>query len=222
MNLPINKPLRALFSVSDEQAMRRVQRQDDDAAFAQLVRRWERPIQNLCIRMLGDTRAGEDLAQETFLRVFSKRAEFRADATFSTWIWRIALNLCYDELRRKSRRNEMSLDEPESETLEMLKSFTGADPAPDDALAKQEQEDSVRDALMCLPAIYRTVLILRHFEDLKFREIAEVLDLPVGTIKSRVAEGLTQMRLLLKLEPEMSKPEKAPVKPNQLKESLVI
>src|SRR5262245_57493510 len=97
---------RSLFTTTDEQAMWRVQTQDDDAAFAQLVRRWEGPIQRLCIRMIGDVHRGEDLAQETFLRVFSRRKDYRPDGKFSTWLWRIALNLCYDELRRRQRREE--------------------------------------------------------------------------------------------------------------------
>src|SRR5262245_15379760 len=102
--------LRSLFSISDEQAMGRVETQDDHAAFAQLVRRWEKPIQNLCTRMLGDAHRAEDLAQDVFARVFAKRSEYNPTAKFSTWIWRIALNRCYDELRRRQLRGECSLE----------------------------------------------------------------------------------------------------------------
>src|SRR5262245_38852148 len=99
-----------IFAVSDEQAMWRVQTQDDESAFASLVRRWEGPIQRLCVRMTGDEAEGEDLAQEAFIRVFAKRSEYRAGGKFSTWLWRIALNLCHDALRRRSRRDELSLE----------------------------------------------------------------------------------------------------------------
>jgi RNA polymerase sigma-70 factor (ECF subfamily) len=86
--------LQSLFVITDEQAMWCVQTQDDERAFAQLVRRWEGPIQRLCLRMTGDAQRGEDLAQETFVRVFSRRKDFQANGKFSTWLWRIALNLC--------------------------------------------------------------------------------------------------------------------------------
>src|SRR5690242_378747 len=100
----------SLFSTTDEQAMWRVQMHDDAHAFAQLVGRWEKPIQRLCTRMLGDEHRGEDLAQDTFARLFAKRKEYQPTGRFSTFLWRMALNLCYDELRRIKRRPEALLD----------------------------------------------------------------------------------------------------------------
>ncbi len=170
--------LRTLFAITDEQAMWRVQTQDDEHAFAQLVRRWEVPIQRLCARMTGDLHRAEELAQEAFARVFAKRKDYQPTGRFSTWLWRIAVNLCYDELRRRKRRD--------------------AEPAPDVSLLDQERGELVRAALMKLPEAYRTVLVLRHYENMKFREIAAVLDVPEGTVKSRMAEALTQMARLLK------------------------
>jgi RNA polymerase sigma-70 factor, ECF subfamily len=183
-----------LFPISDEQAMWRVQMQDDAEAFALLVERWEGPIQNLCTRMLGDAHRGEDVAQETFVRVFAKRKEYEARAKFSTFLWRVALNLCYDELRRRDRRRELPLDGEFDERVE--ENASDALP-PDAALARDETAERVRDALMTLPETYRSVLVLRHYEDLKFREIADVLGIPEGTVKSRMAEGLTQLARLL-------------------------
>jgi RNA polymerase sigma-70 factor (ECF subfamily) len=89
--------VKSFFGISDEQAMWRVQHRDDAVAFAQLMRRWEKPVQNLCARMTGDAHHAEDLAQDVFARVFAKRADYKPSAKFSTWIWRIALNRCYDE-----------------------------------------------------------------------------------------------------------------------------
>src|SRR6059036_2714061 len=94
--------LSSLFSMTDEQAMWRVQTQDDHRAFVHLLERWEEPIGRLCARMTGDLHRGEDLKQETFARVFEKRKSFQPNARFSTWLWRIALNLCYDELREST------------------------------------------------------------------------------------------------------------------------
>ena len=90
----------SLFTMTDEQAMWRVRMEDDPHAFAQLVQRWEAPIQRLCCRMLGDSHKGQDLTQDAFSRVFAKRKEYQPSGRFSTFLWRIALNLCYDELRR--------------------------------------------------------------------------------------------------------------------------
>src|SRR2546428_12824578 len=102
--------LRSLFVISDEQAMWRVQWQDDERAFAQLVRRWEGPIQRLGARMTGDAHRGEDLAQETFARVFAKREDYQPSGKISTWVWRGAFYPCYYELRRRQRRGESSPD----------------------------------------------------------------------------------------------------------------
>src|SRR5258705_8991570 len=96
--------LSLLFCTTDEQAMLRVQAEDDHGAFAQLVERWEEPIRRLCVRMVGDPHKGEDLKQEAFARVFAKRKDYRPTGRFSTFLWRIALNACYDELRRVKRR----------------------------------------------------------------------------------------------------------------------
>jgi len=189
----------ALFSMSDEQAMWRVQTQDDERAFTRLVERWENPIRRLCTRMTGDPHRGEDLTQEAFARVFAKRKQYEPSGKFSTWLWRIAVNLCHDELRRRNRRGESSLDaDPESGEAIPESEFAASEPTPDKCLMEQERGEMVRAALVRLPETYRTVLVMRHYEHLKFREIADVLEVPEGTVKSRMAEALTQMSRLLK------------------------
>lgn len=187
----------SLFAISDEQAMWRVQMQDDPEAFAVLVERWEGPIQNLCTRMLGDTHRGEDLAQEAFTKVFARRKEYVPNGKFSTFLWRVALNLCYDELRKRHRRRETSL---EGAFEDGERDYAADEVAPDISLVRDETAGGVRAALMRISETYRSVLVLRHYEDLKFREIAEVLGIPEGTVKSRMAEGLTQLARLLETE----------------------
>ena len=97
------------FGMTDEQAMWRVQVHDDGQAFAQLVTRWEGPIQRLCVRMLNDEHKAEDLTQEAFAKVYAKRKEFHHGSKFSTFLWRVATNLCLDELRRLKRRKEIAI-----------------------------------------------------------------------------------------------------------------
>lgn len=212
---------RQLFAITDEQAMWRVQMHEDERAFARLVRRWQGPVQRLCVRMTGDAQRGEDLAQDSFVRVFARRRDYQPNGKFSTWLWRIALNLCYDELRRRRRREESSLEDMGGEPLAALEAFTAPEPAPDRSLADRERGELVRQALMRLPEIYRVVLVLRHYEDLKFREIADVLDVPEGTVKSRMAEALTQLNRLLK--PMLGETSAADLnRQNQPKESLML
>lgn len=176
--------------------MWRVQMQDDAEAFAELMRRWERPIQNLCTRMTGDEHRAEDLAQEAFLRVYARRKEYQPSSKFSTYLWRVALNLCYDELRKLKRRRESSFDQVES--IEVLEELQETAPGSSTQMEAEERAAEIRDALQQLAEPYRAVVVLRHYEDLKFREIAEVLAIPEGTVKSRMAEAMSQLSKILK------------------------
>jgi RNA polymerase sigma-70 factor (ECF subfamily) len=193
--------LSSVFSITDEQAMWRVQMQDDQSAFLQLVQRWEQPIFRLCARMTGDTQRGEDLKQETFARVFARRKEYRPPGRFSTWLWRIALNLCYDELRHRKRRSECSLEAEQAESATPIWQNDNKEASPDLRLLAQEESELVRQALLELPEDRRTVLVLRYCEGLKLREIAEVLRIPETTASSRIAAGLAQLTRIL--EPEL-------------------
>src|SRR2546430_10131204 len=178
--------LSALFSMTDEQAIWRVQTQDDHHAFAQLVERWEEPIRRLCARMTGDTHRAEDLKQEAFARVFEKRKSFQPNARFSTWLWRIALNLCYDELRRINRRGESPLDADESESIAARCEFAAETPTPDAQLAGQEEGELVRRALLRFPGDYSHGLLLRPYEKLQLRRNAEGFENPEGPVHFRI------------------------------------
>ena len=186
------------ITITDEQAMWRVRHEDDHSAFAQLVARWETPIQRLCTRMVGDMHRAEDLTQEAFARVFAHRHKYEPAGRFSTWLWRIAINLCHDEIRRKSRRPEVTIEQEEPGSDETTtREIVDAEPCPDEAIQALEQAEQVRRALMRLPEHYRGVLVLRHYEGLKFSEIAQVLGIPEGTVKSRMSEGLARLSELL-------------------------
>jgi RNA polymerase sigma-70 factor (ECF subfamily) len=190
----------ALFALSDEQAMWRVQMHDDAQAFAQLVARWEQPIKRLCIRMLSDEHKAEDVTQEAFARIYSKRKDFQHGSKFSTFLWRIATNLCLDELRRIKRRREFTVlpETKDSGETNIWDELPASGQTPDHAAAQDEHAALVRDAVMLLPEHYRCVVVLRHYEDLKFREIAEVLGIPEGTVKSRMSEALALLNHSLK------------------------
>lgn len=187
-------------STSDEEAMRRVQATADPAAFARLVERWETPIRRLCVRMSGDEHRGEDLAQEAFARVFANRQRFELGRRFSTWLWRIALNLCYEEARRTGRRHEHTAQPSEDDPPPSMRVTQNEDDdsGPHGRAVRAEHVALVRTALQRLPESHRAVVVLREYENLKFREIAEVLDVPEGTVKWRMAEAMNQLGEQLK------------------------
>ncbi len=183
------------LQLSDEAAMQRVQG-GDDRAFSLLVRRWEGPIMRLCTRMTGDVHLGQDMAQETFGRLFAARASYEPARRFSTFLWRIAVNACLDDRRRRARRPEAPLEAGEAGLRRDAEVAADA-PSPPAAAAQQEESEMVRAAVAGLPEHYRAVVLLRHYEGLKFREVAEVLGIPEGTVKSRMAEALGRLATAL-------------------------
>jgi RNA polymerase sigma-70 factor (ECF subfamily) len=186
---------------TDEDAMCQVKLYDDHQEFDRLVKRWEQPIRRLCTRMLGDPHRGDDLKQDTFLRLFEKRKAYEPKGRFSTFLWRIAMNLCYDELRRQKRRRELLEPADPGQENEFVYEPVSELSGPDTQTAELEEGELVRRAVMQLPEIYRAVVVLRHYEDLKLCRIAEILEIPEGTVNSRMAEALVRLSRIL--EPKL-------------------
>jgi RNA polymerase sigma-70 factor (ECF subfamily) len=205
----------SFFGGPDEDLMVRVKDTGDPHAFAALLRRWEEPIRRLCTRMIGDPHRGEDLKQETFARLFAKRGIYQPTGRFSTYLWRVALNICHDELRRVNRRHELFAP-AEPEDGDAIFEFAAQDPTPDLRAAQDEEGELVRQALLRLPEIYRTVLVLRHYQQLKLSEIAETLEIPLGTVNSRMAEALARLTRLLEPQFRRSPNEKPANRPEIL------
>src|SRR5690242_5301906 len=147
---------------SDEQIMRRLKLTGDHVAFAELMNRWEMRIRRLCYRMTGDEHRGEDLTQETFSRVFSNRKQFDASRKFSTWLWRIALNLCYEEARRVGRRGELRHEEGDEPAID-----PASDVGPLDRAVHSERVELLKRAVLALPETHRAIVMLREYEQLK-------------------------------------------------------
>ena len=178
----------AFWITSDEKLMSRVQSRGDEGAFAELVRRWKGRLEQASFRVLNDRHRSEDLVQEAFTRLFLKRDQFRSDAPFGSYLWRITINLCQDELRRQqsAKRYIVETDAPEA-----MNSVLDMDGHPSRETEKQEEAAAGRKAITTLPDQVRIIVVMRHFEDLKFREIAEALDVPEGTVKTRMIQGLS-------------------------------
>jgi RNA polymerase sigma-70 factor (ECF subfamily) len=163
----------------DHELMRRC-REGDQAAFAALVRRWEGPTARVLARLADNHADVEDLCQETFLRVYRARQRYRADAAFSTWLYRIALNVARDYWRRR-RRPQRAKPPPPA-------------PAPPDVAGREELNGHVQAALAALPGRLREVLVLRHFGRLSFQEVADATGQRPSTVKSRAYRALRALR----------------------------
>jgi len=161
----------------------------DERAFAELVTRYQTAVYNLAYRMLNDAGEAEDAAQEVFLRIYRRLATYDADHRFSTWVLSIASHYCIDLLRRKR---------PWLVPLENISNWMRArSRGPEAAALAQEQQDTVRNLLAKLPEHYRLVLLLRYWHDLGYEEIAQVVDLPVSTIKARLHRARNALAALV-------------------------
>ncbi|MCS7156289.1 MAG: sigma-70 family RNA polymerase sigma factor [Blastocatellia bacterium] len=169
--------------LSDECIVERV-RNGEAEAFEALVKRWEDRIYRLAMRLLGHPEDAREVTQETFLAAFRKLHQFRGRARFSSWLYRIALNCCYDRLRER-RVEPLPLEEADGVTTE--ERVLGQ-------IHRKQVAERVRRAVHALPIEMRQVLILKEYEGLTFEEIAEILDIPVSTAKTRLYAGLDHLR----------------------------
>ena len=164
----------------------------DTESFNQLVKRWERPIFALAYRTLGREEEARDVTQETFLRAFRALGGFKGDAKFSSWLYRIALNLCRDWMRKERRAPLVGV--PEGVELEQLASERGPSETVEDLAARAELSAVVEAAMKVLPAEQRQAIILKEYHGLTFQEIADVMKCPLSTVKTRVYQGLSTLR----------------------------
>ncbi len=184
----------------DEDLMLRYRNGDEDA-FEMLYRRYEKSVFSFIYRILMSAVDAEDLCQETFLRLVKEKKKYQVSGNFKTWIFRIALNLCRDRLRRKKFRSHRSIDAPSLSQNGTKNEFENAlsDPAPDqiDCMEKDEMKVLIQKAFAKLPEKQRTVVILKEYQALKFSEIAEIMKSPVGTIKSLNHRGHQKLKKIL-------------------------
>jgi RNA polymerase sigma-70 factor, ECF subfamily len=176
---------------SDEELVTLSQGGDLDS-FNQLVLRWERPIYALAYRVIGREEDARDVAQETFLRAFRALKGFKGQAKFSSWLYRITLNLCRDFIRRE-RRTPLA-QAPEGIDLVELAGEATPTESIEDLVGRKELGRAVSKAMALLPEEQRTAIILKEYHGLTFQEIAELLDCPLSTVKTRLYQGLTVVR----------------------------
>jgi len=191
---------------SDEELVARSIGGDVDS-FNQLILRWERPIFALAYRVIGREEDARDVCQETFLRAFRALPGFKGQAKFSSWLYRIALNLCRDWIRRQRRAPVMQA--PEGVDLVDLVSEQGPSESVEELVARQELSAIVEQAMTLLPEEQRTAIILKEYHGMTFQEIADLQGCPLSTVKTRLYQGLTVLRRHLekneKAAPELVK-----------------
>ncbi len=170
----------------------------DDVAFGRLVDTYQRPVFNLCYRMLGTPMAAEDAAQETFLRAYAHLSSYDASRSFSSWLLSIASHYCIDQLRRRHFQL-LSLDDlaPGSCAADDL-------PEPEDVVLSRETEQEVRALLQKLPGDYRAAVVLRYWYQFSYEEIAKALETTVSAIKSRLFRARQMMAETSKQGPSVA------------------
>ncbi|HEX9959535.1 MAG TPA: sigma-70 family RNA polymerase sigma factor [Pyrinomonadaceae bacterium] len=188
------------FELLSDHALIEATKQGDETAFAEIVSRYRNPITNYLYRLLNDYEEAVDLAQETFVRVYFAAERYHTGYAFSTYLYRIATNLAISEMRRRKRRKLLSLTglfQPEGEAETQ---FDPADenPLPDANLLENEQKQVIARAIAAMPEKYRLPIVLRDIEGKSYEEVAEILNLGLGTTKSRISRARALLKEKLK------------------------
>ena len=164
----------------------------DAESFNELILRWERPIYALAYRTIGREEDARDVCQETFLRAFRALPAFRGQSKFSSWLYRIALNLCRDWMRRERRTPVVQA--PEDMDLLELAAAAGPSESIEDLVARKDLTRAVERVMATLPEEQRTAIILKEYHGLTFQEIADLVGCPLSTVKTRLYQGLVVLR----------------------------
>jgi RNA polymerase sigma-70 factor (ECF subfamily) len=187
-----------LTTYSDEELLARFCRGQSEA-FGTLVRRYERELYGYLRRYLGDSDLAEDVFQNTFLQLYLKSNQYETGRPVRPWLYTIATHQAIDALRRNGRHQALSLDQsqqelPDGEVRSLLELLEARGPGPLEEAQSAENRERVRASVDRLPEFLRQVVILAYYQGLKYREIAEILDIPVGTVKSRLHAALVKLQ----------------------------
>lgn len=180
-----------ILEVNDTELVSKAQRGDRNA-FSELVRNHAQGVMNVVYRMCADTHIAEDAAQETFIRAWQNLSSYRPQTPFRNWLYRIALNAGMDMLRKEKRILPNDIEDMH---------LADERPGPELLVAQQEKTTLVQQAVLSLPDASRAVLVLREYEDMSYHEIADALDIPIGTVMSRL--NYARKALKEKLEPKL-------------------
>lgn len=166
----------------------------DQNAYSDIVKAYQQSLYHVCYRIVGNQQEAEDIAQEAFVRAYINLHTFDQKRKFSTWLFRIATNLCIDRLRKKKPDYYLDAEVPGTEGLDMYSQLSIDEPLPEEEVEKMELKERIHYEIGCLPEKYRTVVILKYIEELPLQEISDILEIPLGTVKTRVHRGREALR----------------------------
>ncbi|MFN0158265.1 MAG: sigma-70 family RNA polymerase sigma factor [Bacteroidota bacterium] len=190
----VGKPLTAF---SDEELIAEFQK-GNETAFNLIVGRFKNPLTNFVYRFVGDWDDSNDVVQETLVRVYRNKHSYKPVARFSTWIYTIATNLAKTQLRRRKRRGVLFWGGSEDENKDVLFDVPDEESRTDQRVESSLQEERIQKALDALPVKYKEVIVLRDVQELSYEEVAEITKLNIGTVKSRINRGRSQLQEMLK------------------------
>ena len=179
--------------MTDEQRWIDAAREGDPDAFGELVHLYEKRVLALTRRMCKNPEDAAEAAQEAFFAAWRGLKNFREESSFSTWLYRLASNACVDLLRRENRHQGVSLDDEE-----LNLDVPAPIPSPQEEAERRELRERIEAGLRALPPEYRAPLVLREVQQLRYDEIAQVLGLDLGTVKSRISRGRKKLRMFLR------------------------
>lgn len=178
--------------------------QGDMEAFEQLVIQYEKNVYNIAYRLTGNSEDASDLAQEAFIKVYRSIKSFRGEASFTTWLYHVVANVCKDHLRKKKIKTT-SLDEPLTiEGQQLEKQIKHDSLLPDELLEQRELQLYVQKQITQMPNDYRIILIMREYMELSYEEIANQLNISMGTVKSRLSRARNMLKEMVIKEREQS------------------
>ncbi|TGB02043.1 RNA polymerase sigma factor SigW [Halobacillus salinus] len=170
----------------------------DQSSFEDIVAFYQNKVFHICLRMIGNSYEAEDLAQEAFIRAYTNIHSFDERRKFSTWLYRIATNLTIDRIRKKKPDYHLDAEVKGTDGLDMYSQLAADQALPEEEVESLELQSYIHQEILALPPKYRSVIVLRYLDELALQEIAEILDIPVGTVKTRVHRGREALRKRLR------------------------
>jgi len=195
-----------MTDLKERELIRRA-KQGDMLAFEELILQHEKIVYNLALRMMNHSEDAQDISQEVFLKAYRSLQNFDERSAFSTWLYRITHNTCIDEMRKRKGKQCYSLEEElESADGSMQRQVADAGDTPEESLMRKEQKSEILQALDTLSEEHKAAIILRDVKGMAYEEIAEILELSLGTVKSRISRARNQLKTeILKMREQNEK-----------------
>ncbi|TDQ40696.1 RNA polymerase sigma factor SigW [Aureibacillus halotolerans] len=166
----------------------------DQNAYGDIVELYKNKVYHICYRVLGNAHEAEDMAQEAFIRAYVNIHTYDTSKKFSTWLYRIATNVSIDRMRKKKPDFSLDAEVHGTEGLDMYSQLSSEDPLVEEQVESLELQGWIQEEIMGLPLKYRSAVVLKYIEDLSLKEISDILDLPINTVKTRIRRGREALR----------------------------